>query len=163
MAVHVDRGVVEYFTTPWSIESPAPRKVKITLSYSDCIPARHWVVSVVVAASFGGLHWCLVPHLLTCRRTCFWKLSIWVKVTFSRLEASPAMQIRTGLLAIFENGLFFQRLLKDGAEKTSRHQTAVRSEAAATPNAGGDNLKQLKKSNLEKYLKNHICHINETR
>ena len=29
MAVHVDRGVVKYFTTPWSIESPVPRKVKI--------------------------------------------------------------------------------------------------------------------------------------
>ena len=32
MAVHVDRGVVKYFTTPWSIESPVPRKVKITRS-----------------------------------------------------------------------------------------------------------------------------------
>ena len=55
-----------------------------------------------------------------------------------------------GYLQSLQNGLFLQRLLlNDGAEKTTRHQTAIRSEAA-TPNAGGDNLNQLKKSNLEK-------------
>ena len=69
-----------------------------------------------------------------------------------------------GYLLSLQNGLFLQRLLNDGDEKTSRHKTAVRSEAAATPNAGGDNLNQLKKSNLEKiYSKNHICPIHETR
>ena len=55
---------------------------------------------------------------------------------------SPAMQRRTGLQCL-QNGLFLQRLLNDGVEKTSRHQTAVRSEAAASPDAGGDNLDQL--------------------
>ena len=50
--------------------------------------------------------------------------------------------------------VFLQRLLNNGAKKTSRHQTAVRSEAAATPNAGSDNLDQLnwKKSNLGKNI-----------
>ena len=52
---------------------------------------------------------------------------------------SPAMQRRTGLQCL-QNGLFLQRLLNNGAEKTYRHQTAVLSEAAASPNAGGDNL-----------------------
>ena len=68
------------------------------------------------------------------------------------------MQRRTGLLAIFENDPLFQRLLDDGAEKTSRHQTAVRSEAAATPNAGDDNLNQLKNIELrKKCLKKLYC------
>ena len=63
-----------------------------------------------------------------------------------------------GYLQSLQNGLFLQRLLNDGAEKTSRHRTAVRSEAAAIPNAGGDDLNQLKKSNLEKkYSKKYIA------
>ena len=51
----------------------------------------------------------------------------------------PRCSEEQGYLQSLQNGLFFQRLLNDGAEKTSRHQTA------ATPNAGGDNLNQLKK------------------
>ena len=52
---HVDRGVIKYFTTPWSIESPVPRKVKITRSYSDCMPARH-LSCFSCRCSFGGLY-----------------------------------------------------------------------------------------------------------
>ena len=70
----------------------------------------------------------------------------------SRLEVLPRCSEDQGYLQSLQNSLFLQRLLDDGAETTSRHQTAVRSEAAATPNAGGDNLNQLKKSNLEKKL-----------
>ena len=72
-----------------------------------------------------------------------------------------------GYLQSLQNGLLLQRLIHDGAEKTSRHQTAVRSEAAANPKAGGDDLNQLKKIELRKKIiqkNNHnICHINETR
>ena len=57
-----------------------------------------------------------------------------------------------GYLQSLQNSLFLQRLLDDGAEKTSRNQTAVRSEAAATPNAGGDSLHQLKKIELRKKI-----------
>ena len=51
-----------------------------------------------------------------------------------------------GYLLSLQNGLFLQRLIDDGAEKTSRHQTAVRSEAAATPNAGGDKFEPAEKN-----------------
>ena len=50
----------------------------------------------------------------------------------------PRCSEEQGYLQSLRKGLFLQRLLNDSAEKTSRHQTAVRSEAAATPNAGGD-------------------------
>ena len=75
MAVHVDRGVVEYFTTPWSrVQSRAKWKslaVPVTvylhgMSTLSCFSCR---------CSLDGLHWCLVPHLLTCRRTGFCQLS----------------------------------------------------------------------------------------